>query len=228
MTVAACLPVAVEAPFTQDPAQRQSFVNSVQVGATNVNDLIARWGKPTGIGTAETGRNPDQVYTWAGTVFGSGGGGVVIVRADHTGIVETVRSTNGQGVPDNFKAGAAPRSTARATPVATAAPRPTTAAPAASSNPSEAAFKSRVDAMRAFGKSGATIDQFRAKFGAPTDYASSRVMFVQLEETLTYGTPPSGFRFPAGSNYITVDFKDGRFEDVTGYFARVPGRVDYF
>jgi len=103
--VVACTPLAFNADFTQDPAQRRDFVESTVIGQTTFDDLVARWGNPTSGNTAESGPDADFVWSWSAGLFDEGTW--AHARVDHLGVVEAVWTgyiVNRQPVTDDFTA----------------------------------------------------------------------------------------------------------------------------
>ncbi|MEJ8560416.1 hypothetical protein QTO30_03635 [Yoonia sp. GPGPB17] len=110
-----CTPVALDAPFAADPAQRQQFVNTTIVGTTTKSDLIARWGAPTGGQAIVSGPYQDGLR-WSWVSGTNRQGAVVSVQVDGQEIVRSVESVsvvNGQRIPD---AAGTPRTTVSPTP----------------------------------------------------------------------------------------------------------------
>lgn len=205
--VIACLPVSIDAPFAKDPAQRQAFVRSVVPGQTRVETLIAQYGKPTTIATAEAGKNPDSIYSWAGGVGQSSGVTYARVRSD--GIVERAWSAS-KTAPDNFDTGTAARPAAAAP--AAANPRPVAA------RASGAVTQQTAQAMSDFAQSpGATPAAFVARFGSPVLKQAGRFSGTQ---NWTYGTEPrsnsvlSNVCKEAPFVWVTMDLPGNRIVDV--------------
>jgi len=104
-----CTPLSLNAPFAADPAQRQQFVNTTVVGTTTLDDLIARWGPPTGGQSMIEGPYQDGlVWNWTTGTLQQGGNVKVIVDSQEiVRVVESSRYANGQKIPDPANGAAA-------------------------------------------------------------------------------------------------------------------------
>ena len=185
---AACVPVAVEAPFAESASGRQNFVSSVTPGQTQISTAIAQYGKPTTISTS------DNLYIWSGGFTGSGGS--VYAKTNAAGVIVQAWADGPNGtesvVPPTNGSVSTPRPSATPTPVATASTQSAPVATRAAGTPTAAIAQQMLDYAR---HSDATAQEFFSRFGAPTlrDNTSPTGLFSanRQEETWTYGQEPN-------------------------------------
>lgn len=233
LIMTACVSLASDAEFAADPSKRKQFVESIEVGKTNISELTSRWGNVTSAGTAGSGNRPDQYYNWA-TGFNPNGSFVSVITS-YEGVVKSVISEGPNG-RDNFSAGSAVASTSKVqeqsvnTPTTTSEVSTSTQVRTSGNIRPEDLTKPLIDEMRAYANNGATMSQFKQKYGEPTDESSYQRLFVQTVTTLHYGYDGEGYSTHPGpkANWLFIEFTDNQYSGTRSAIADSSGKLQLY
>lgn len=205
--VAACAPLSFDAPFVMDASQRQAFVESIVIGQTTDQQVIARWGDPTS--------GSDRHWAWSSGSASNGAS--VLIFYDDNGVVEHVQSGI-VGRQDNFaprrlSAAASPQVQQQSPQVAQQPVAQIATQPQASSeelrvsSPAGPITPALFEQMQEFAEANPTPQAFFARFGNPYSATSIDAAFAVLEDidTYFYGAPPETF---FGASVASTDCTD--------------------